>query len=1430
VGGNGANAGGAQSSGGTTTTDSTVAGGVAGTVGASGGSSAAGTGNVTVVGGQAGSATTASTTQTTGGSSQTMPLGGAAGSDASGGFAGSAPVGQPCQAYFQAPGANAVLTEVNDVSGQFCKNGLNYNVSVVTNAPAGTPAKLYVNEVEVATSTPVTVLNLSAAFPSALLGATGAKDLKVQIGTGDTACVATESVTVDCSAVVCSIQSPTINADTHPALNGVHTSVVGAEGDRVTSASDPYKVQFVVNTNLANGRPVTLDITRGATTLTPAIAYVQDGKATFSHVQLSTDAGVDGTYNVLATCLAANGDVGVSSTNNLGDAYPVDITPPDLVITRGSGANGATMIPLADGSHFAPADDVDPSTTDVLEMRICGTTTAPDAIDIVSTRDTTKNNFAVGLTSTDVVRAPVTAAGDNTACITMNCPGNAPFNLNVTLKDHAGNPQTKVLQGVTCAAKAPVVFFADPVEGDDFAPVEPDTDFDTATGEFKTPGKNKIAKRILAYSNVNATRKDQNQTRNGAQYTVKVCTSAQPHVGGAKLYLNGSSTAAATADVVTDTSGICTGDEFKQPNIAVFNNVDLPESTVDPTTLLMVTPTTIKVTVTDTTSEATSRSVDIWVDPTPAAIALDGPAGLCPNHYEQRDTPWTPPLGTSTEVRFTTSAWTQLYASVKELATATIVTYASANDGRYAPRYRYVPNITFPLGANTLSAFATKPSGNFAVFPASGSCNVSVGSSPPPQVQLSAISPNASPVNGSHLSANGVANVYTNAIPDSDPQTEGWQGTLRACTNLHNNNAVGVGLKFFANGTQIGADSVPLVADGSSEDGCASLSVVAPLAIVEGQGIQLTVQTTETLAGVGNSDPASVTVDVHAPEAPTEFDSNPDFERRQTTFGLSWKSPVDSSLSTYEVSYVVRRSSDATIDWVTEFASSKATDVVSSQVSTDPGASTALPVAGLSIETPYSFGMYAYDRGGNKTPVVHIGPKSAHFRSTEILPPTPGLKQSFGWSIDATDDVNGDAISDMVIGTVAGTDVYLYWGANGSVSQSPAVQLKGGTINSFGQIVSIVGDVNGDGFNDIAVGAPFYGNGAVYVFCGRAKADWPSVLTAAEADFAITSNASSTAPGDPLYASGQLGGAIARLGDFNGDTHDDFAIGVSRYNTNQGQVIVVYGVAKGEESNIEVPTDKGTKVSLVNGDVSAAGRFGLGLTGLNRFYGTGSLPAFVAAAPRVSSYLGRLYVIGGQSGKPATIALASQPTPYDGDITTGQPGSFGLLALGNVGPSMQPTFGIAYATAAGPSRVRLYSGTAATGPFAQIQTIGTTATSSDYSFGRFLAGGGVSGTNLTTSLIGSTRSDVVLSSRTAGNYKLYIVDGEQIAMSGTTNIEALPRIEVAMPSPLTVGNTTQDFARAVTIARDIDDDKYGDIAIGDVNYTTNLDGRVVVLH
>ena len=157
----------------------------------------------------------------------------------------------------------------------------------------------------------------------------------------------------------------------------------------------------------------------------------------------------------------------------------------------------------------------------------------------------------------------------------------------------------------------------------------------------------------------------------------------------------------------------------------------------------------------------------------------------------------------------------------------------------------------------------------------------------------------------------------------------------------------------------------------------------------------------------------------------------------------------------------------------------------------------------------------------------------------------PSSADFLGTSVGGGVDVNGDGVSDVIVGaTGAGAssrgEVYVYYGAGGGGFIDNSVDLTlapdGTGTFSFGSSVS-GGDLNRDGYGDVVVGDPFADVDGVTV--GRAHVFFGGAVPDLVADVTFSGE----------VASDEFGGGIAVLGDLTADGFNDLVVGAERNDT-----------------------------------------------------------------------------------------------------------------------------------------------------------------------------------------------------------------------------------------------------------------------------------------
>ncbi len=197
-----------------------------------------------------------------------------------------------------------------------------------------------------------------------------------------------------------------------------------------------------------------------------------------------------------------------------------------------------------------------------------------------------------------------------------------------------------------------------------------------------------------------------------------------------------------------------------------------------------------------------------------------------------------------------------------------------------------------------------------------------------------------------------------------------------------------------------------------------------------------------------------------------------------------------------------------------------------------------------------------------------------------------------GWSVSGAGDTNADGMADVLVGAPnydgAGTDAgmaALFLGnpsGSSSLAAADAVLTGVAAGDYAGYAVSSAGDVNGDGYDDVMVGAygaddGSSGGGVVYIFWGPV------------AGSASLSSAETIVLGDS--ASGRLGISVASAGDIDQDGLDDVLLGADRHYGGLGAAYLVRGFTLGsfDASSADAMLEGQTYYDWAGASVAGAG-------------------------------------------------------------------------------------------------------------------------------------------------------------------------------------------------------------------------------------------------
>ena len=245
---------------------------------------------------------------------------------------------------------------------------------------------------------------------------------------------------------------------------------------------------------------------------------------------------------------------------------------------------------------------------------------------------------------------------------------------------------------------------------------------------------------------------------------------------------------------------------------------------------------------------------------------------------------------------------------------------------------------------------------------------------------------------------------------------------------------------------------------------------------------------------------------------------------------------------------------------------------------------------------------------------------------------------SFGWAVSSAGDVNGDGFDDVLVGDPNYDNqyddgaVFVYHGSAQGINTTAAITLEGNQAAAeLGFSLAPAGDINGDGFDDIIAGAPFYTNsqnaeGAVFVFHGSMSGinDTPTIL-------------------ENNVSQAWMGYSVSGAGDLNGDGFNDIAIGCPTSQAGEGATSIYYGSSSSINNN-------SLKASLTIGQPSY---FGNAVSTAGDYNGDGYGDLLIGAVNYSPTNAGAAFMFPGSS----TGIYPQSPIKFESNIANSEMGT-----------------------------------------------------------------------------------------------------------------------------------------------------------------------------
>ncbi|MBS1517960.1 MAG: FG-GAP repeat protein [Bacteroidetes bacterium] len=252
-------------------------------------------------------------------------------------------------------------------------------------------------------------------------------------------------------------------------------------------------------------------------------------------------------------------------------------------------------------------------------------------------------------------------------------------------------------------------------------------------------------------------------------------------------------------------------------------------------------------------------------------------------------------------------------------------------------------------------------------------------------------------------------------------------------------------------------------------------------------------------------------------------------------------------------------------------------------------------------------GAYGYNSNAGRAYIYYGGAPMNNV--ADVIMSGEAADNVFGYSVSSAGDVNGDGYSDVIVGAYARFSLsgaaYIYFGGASMNNVYDVIMAPGIANDFFGISVSNAGDMNGDGFDDVIVGSTGYliGTGRAYVFFGGSPMNNFADLTM-----------------DGEGSNNSFGTSVSTAGDVNGDGFSDVVVGAPGNSSAKGKAYIYFG-----------GTSLNNDPDVVMTGESIQNNFGFSVSTAGDVNGDGYSDVIIGA-PDYSSYTGKTYIyLGGIS-------------------------------------------------------------------------------------------------------------------------------------------------------------------------------------------------------